>query len=420
MTKEPEYVGIALDARAIKVLAHPLRSRLLSRLRTVGSATATELAAELSTNTGATSYHLRKLESVGLVTDTGEGEGKRRLWRASTQYHSWTNAGFRDDEDTATALGWLQRDYVRQFAEKAERWLDAAPSWPAEWVDALGLNDTFVVVTPEQMASLQQRLDELLTEFRTAGAGDDRARKVSVYCYARPSDHTPPEDTEGEHGMRRSTRPVTAAAARRTLLVLSFTRWFPTGLIIGLTTLLVLHRGMSLTEVGLIAATQGFVVLALELPTGGLADALGRRPVLLLGGLIGIASGVLFVSAQTVPAFVLAAALQGVYRALDSGPMEAWYVDAAHAEDATIPVDQALSRAGTVIGLAIALGALTSGGLVAWHPIGSQSPLLLPFWIAIGLNLVHLVGCALLVREPRPEPTHPPRPCGPRCGRRRG
>ena len=31
-------------------------------------------------------------------------------------------------------------------------------------------------------------------------------------------------------------------------------------------------------------------MLALELPTGGLADALGRRPVLLLGGLIGIAS----------------------------------------------------------------------------------------------------------------------------------
>ena len=207
--------------------------------------------------------------------------------------------------------------------------------------------------------------------------------------------------------MRRSTRPVTADAARRTLLVLSFTRWFPTGLIIGLTTLLVLYRGMSLTEVGLIAATQGFVVLALELPTGGLADALGRRPVLLLGGLIGIASGVLFVLAQTVPAFVLAAALQGVYRALDSGPMEAWYVDAAHAEDATIPVDQALSRAGTVIGLAIALGALTSGGLVAWHPIGTQSPLLLPFWVAIGLNLVHLVGCAVLVREPQPTADSP-------------
>jgi DNA-binding transcriptional ArsR family regulator len=198
MVSEPEYVGIVLDAQAIKVLAHPLRSRMLSRLRTAGPATATELAAELSTNTGATSYHLRKLESVGLVTDTGEGEGKRRLWKASTQYHSWTNAAFRDDEDTATALSWLQRDYVHQFAEKAERWIDAAPSWPAEWVDVLGLNDSFVVVTPEQMASLQQRLNDLLTEFRTVGAGDDRARKVSVYCYARPTDHTPPGGREGE------------------------------------------------------------------------------------------------------------------------------------------------------------------------------------------------------------------------------
>jgi DNA-binding transcriptional ArsR family regulator len=198
MPEESGYVGIVLDAQAIKVLAHPLRSRMLSRLRTAGAATATELAAELSTNTGATSYHLRKLEAVGLVTDTGEGEGKRRLWRASTDYHSWTNTAFRDDEDTETALGWLQRDYVRQLAERAEHWLDVAPSWPAEWVDVLGLNDTFVLVTPEQMGSLQQRLDQLLHEFRTAGEGDDRARKVSIYCYARPSDDTPPRVTEGE------------------------------------------------------------------------------------------------------------------------------------------------------------------------------------------------------------------------------
>ena len=120
-----------------------------------GPATATDLAAALTTNTGATSYHLRKLESVGLVTDTGEGEGKRRLWRASTDFHSWTNSAFRDDEDAATALDWLQRDYVRQLAEKAERWLDAAPNWPAEWVDVFGLNDTFVTVTPEQMRDLQ-------------------------------------------------------------------------------------------------------------------------------------------------------------------------------------------------------------------------------------------------------------------------
>jgi hypothetical protein len=74
------------------------------------------------------------------------------------------------------------------------------------------------------------------------------------------------------------SQPITAAAAQRRLLLLSATRWLPVGLIIGLTTLLMVERGMSLSEIGLIFATQGFVVLALELPTGGLADALGRRP----------------------------------------------------------------------------------------------------------------------------------------------
>ena len=185
---DERFTGITLDATAIKVLAHPLRSRLLSRLRTNGRATATDLAAALGTNTGATSYHLRKLESVGLVTDTGKGEGRRRVWRASTDSHSWTNSAFRDDEDTSTALNWLQRDYVRQFAEKAERWLDSAADWPSEWIDVLGLNDTFVTVTPEQMRDLQRRLDELLAEYRTAGEGDPQGRRVSVYYYARPLD----------------------------------------------------------------------------------------------------------------------------------------------------------------------------------------------------------------------------------------
>jgi predicted MFS family arabinose efflux permease len=200
-------------------------------------------------------------------------------------------------------------------------------------------------------------------------------------------------------------RPMTAVAAQRRLLVLSATRWLPVGLIIGLTTLLMVERGMSLGEIGLILATQGFVVLALELPTGGLADALGRRPVLILAGATAIGSAVLFLLAQTLPAFMVALALQGVYRALDSGPLEAWYVDTAYADDPGVPVERAVSLATTLLGLAIAGGALASGALVAWHPVRQISPLLLPFYLALGLNVVHLVLTALLVRElPRSEP----------------
>ncbi|GGF15836.1 ArsR/SmtB family transcription factor [Subtercola lobariae] len=190
-TTSDGYSGIRLDERAVRVLAHPLRSRILGRLRVDGPLTATELAGILSTNTGATSYHLRALESVGLVTDTGEGAGKRRLWRASSDYHSWQNSDFSETEDARTALGWLQRDYVRQFASRAEQWLDVADSWPAEWVDVFGLNDTFVLVNPEQAAQLKLDLDALFERYRMLGAGDPRAKRVHVHTFQSPVDLEP-------------------------------------------------------------------------------------------------------------------------------------------------------------------------------------------------------------------------------------
>jgi len=188
MSAAEPYTGMRLDATAVRVLAHPLRSRLLGRLRLEGPATATELAALLSTNTGATSYHLRKLESVGLVVDTLEGEGRRRLWRASTSFHSFNPSDYRDDDDAAAAVGWLQRDYVRRMAERAEHWLDVAERWPAEWVDASGLSDTLVTVTAGQLHACQSELDEVLDRWRSAGEGDPAARRVQVARVAHPSD----------------------------------------------------------------------------------------------------------------------------------------------------------------------------------------------------------------------------------------
>jgi len=185
---DPSYVGLRLDAQALRVLAHPLRSRLLSRLRVDGPATATALAEALNTNTGATSYHLRKLEAVGLVADTGEGEGKRRLWRAATAFHSWSPSEIRRDEDAAAAMGWLERDYVRQLATRAEQWQDASPGWPDEWVDALGLNDTYVTVTPAQLGELNAELLALLERYRHSGDGDPTAREIQVYNYTHPRD----------------------------------------------------------------------------------------------------------------------------------------------------------------------------------------------------------------------------------------
>jgi DNA-binding transcriptional ArsR family regulator len=180
--------GIRLDATSLKVLAHPLRSRLLSALRRGGPATATDLASALGTNSGATSYHLRRLESVGLVTDTGEGEGKRRLWRAATESHQWEPSDFAGDEDAETALNWLVRDYMRHFAEQFERWLDVEGTWPVEWRDAAGMNDSFVITTPEQTQAMKAEIDEVVARYRRVGQGNPNARRLAVYSVIYPLD----------------------------------------------------------------------------------------------------------------------------------------------------------------------------------------------------------------------------------------
>lgn len=183
-----------LDERAVRVLAHPLRSRILSRLRLHGPATATDLASAFATNTGATSYHLRALESVGLVNDTGRGTGRRRIWQASTPAHAWTASALPRDDDTRAALDWLQRGYVRDYAERAERWLDAADNWPAEWVDLLGTADAMLTVTPDQFATFRAELQALIARHSETGVGDPHARRILISMLSNPVELRPPGD----------------------------------------------------------------------------------------------------------------------------------------------------------------------------------------------------------------------------------
>jgi DNA-binding transcriptional ArsR family regulator len=177
-----------LDAAAVKVLAHPLRSRLLSALRRGGPSTATALAHELETNTGATSYHLRKLESVGLVVDTGEGAGKRRLWDAASASHSWDASDFTGDEDATTALNWLMRDYLSQLVIRYQQWLDVEDTWTADWRDATSLDDDLLHLTAGQLQTLRSDLQAVIERYRDAGAGDPTARPVAVHHVAYPRD----------------------------------------------------------------------------------------------------------------------------------------------------------------------------------------------------------------------------------------
>ncbi len=194
---------------------------------------------------------------------------------------------------------------------------------------------------------------------------------------------------------------------RRRYLLLLALRWLAVGLVIPVQALLPLERGLSLAQLGVVMAIQGFVVLGLELPTGGLTDAWGRRPVLVLASVIGVVATTVYVLAHSFAWFCVASALMGVFRALDSGPLEAWYVDATHATRPDYPIERGLSAGNAVLSVAIAAGSALALPLITWRPFDGMEPLALPVVAAVVIQVVLIPLTWALLTELRPAGSRP-------------
>lgn len=194
--------------------------------------------------------------------------------------------------------------------------------------------------------------------------------------------------------------PLGPPAARRVFLLLTFTRWFPVGLTVAVMVLYQLDRGLSVSQALTVSAIGGLVVLLLELPTSSFSDGFGRRPVYLAAAAVNVIAGCVYLAAESFWTFAVGACFMGIFRALDSGPLEAWYVDTVHLSEPGADVDGALAHQGMVLGGAVATGALVSGALVWWHPLTAMSALTLPMLVFTVLNTVHLGAAIAFMREP--------------------
>ena len=175
---DAEYTGIRLDSAALKVLAHPLRSRLLGSLRIGGPATATDLAAALGTNSGATSYHLRKLEAVGLVSRHRRGRGQ-----APALARPPTDVALLLTPATSPATRTPRRRSTGSRATTCAT-SPSSPSagstprrgWPIAWRDAVGHAATTMVVV-DRRAARRRCAREIERGRRAATAGSARATR---------------------------------------------------------------------------------------------------------------------------------------------------------------------------------------------------------------------------------------------------
>ena len=161
--KPPEPAVRVTDVRALRALAHPLRSRLLGQLRLHGPATASQLGRAVGESSGSTSYHLRQLEQYGFVEEVeGQGTARERWWRARHRLTSWRADEIEAQEGGAEVDDELLRIQLDVRGRVLRAWQEQRRDLGPAWTAAASLNDHVLRLRPDQTRALADELNAVL------------------------------------------------------------------------------------------------------------------------------------------------------------------------------------------------------------------------------------------------------------------
>ncbi len=170
-------------------------------------------------------------------------------------------------------------------------------------------------------------------------------------------------------------------------------------LIWGINTIFLLDAGLSNTEAFAANAffTAGRVIF--EVPTGIVADTVGRRASYLLGTLTLMASTLFYVFLWHVEASFWPWAGASIFIGLGftffSGAVEAWLVDALKATGFTGEIESVFGRGQVVTGIGMLVGSLAGGFIAAETTLGVPFVLrgvILVIMFGLAFKLMHDVG----------------------------
>jgi DNA-binding transcriptional ArsR family regulator len=154
------------DVRALRALAHPLRSRLLGQLRLHGPATASQLGRVVGESSGSTSYHLRQLAAYGFVEEVeGQGTARERWWRARHRLTSWRADEIGAQEGGAEVEDELIRIQLDVRGRVLRAWQAQRSELGPAWTAAASLNDRVLRLRPDQTRALADELNAVLARW---------------------------------------------------------------------------------------------------------------------------------------------------------------------------------------------------------------------------------------------------------------
>lgn len=196
---------------------------------------------------------------------------------------------------------------------------------------------------------------------------------------------------------------VTPARIERTYYTVNSLFVLAASIIWGVNTLFLLDAGLNIFTVMVVNATFSAGQIVFEVPTGVIADTIGRRASFLIG-IAALAIATLGYVGSSVfhwglPGFVLFSVLLGFGFTCQTGAVDAWMVDALDATGYVGKKDRVFARSGIFTGVSMLIGTL-GGGLLG------QANLAFPYLVRTGLLVGAFAVTLVFMRDigftPRP------------------
>lgn len=202
---------------------------------------------------------------------------------------------------------------------------------------------------------------------------------------------------------------MASRAVIRTYLTLMLGNTLAASFIWGINTIFLLDAGLSNLEAFAANALFSAGMVLFEVPTGIVADGVGRRASYLLGTITLTVSTLLYVYLWEVEAafwaWAIASLLLGLGFTFFSGAVEAWLVDALDATGYEGSLEAVFGRGQVVGGIAMLTGAVAGGLLAAQVSLGFPfvvRSVVLAVMFVVAWRLMHDIGFTRPERRERP------------------
>lgn len=211
--------------------------------------------------------------------------------------------------------------------------------------------------------------------------------------------------TESEFSFAALTGP--ARRHIRVFQVHQFLDRFAMGLTVAVVALALSDRGMDLLQISLLFGVYSLTTMAMELPFGGLADTIGRKPVFLAAVVASVVALVLFLSTSDFHVLALSFAFIGFGRALRSGTLDAWFVETFKAAAPNVDIQPALAKAQWANAMGLAVGAVFGGLLPDLFGSAAKRLGFSVYDVSYAASLAVMLGVfiytfCVIVEKPRP------------------